>query len=473
MYDCHTSFNLHPEEHAPVDDSRQYESELREVRALVERIKRGDCVLVLGPCVAIRPDDPERTPLEELLARKLLDSIGEQSDSASANLRRAADLHYRQRKDRDELELTVADFYRESAGATTGFHRDLAALPFRLCVSASPDNLMLAAFEAAGKSPQKGYYSFRGAPTPRLSEPKAETPLVYHLFGHYDDPTSLVLTEGDLIEFLVAIVKGEPPLPDHVRSLLAPPAASFLFLGFGFRNWYLRVLLQVMNIYGHRSKAVAFEDKQFFDSPERAQTVGFFSDNHQIDFRQVHWENIAKQLREICEASMPKVVPGVAAARQAQGGHPPKVFLSYASEDRNAVNELAERLEARGIDVWQDINDLRAGDNWNNVVLGVIQHQADYVVVVQTAEMIERVKGVFNREIEVAALQQSEMGERDGMKLHFLIPVKMGECTLLSAFRGVHVIDVSTPAGVDKLAKSIEEDWQRRAQKSSRSAVSV
>lgn len=36
------------------------------LKKLIERIKLGQCVLVLGPRVAIRPDDPERTPLDEL-----------------------------------------------------------------------------------------------------------------------------------------------------------------------------------------------------------------------------------------------------------------------------------------------------------------------------------------------------------------------------------------------------------------------
>jgi len=454
-----------------VDDAPQNENEPREVRALVERIKRGDCVLVLGPRVAIRPDDPERTPLDEILARELLESIGEPAD-ASPNLRRAADIYYRQTKDRDELELAVADFYRRNAGTTSAFHRDLAALPFQLCVSASPDNLMRAAFEAAVKSPQKGYYRFRSAAPSRLSAPRKEAPLVYHLFGNADDPTSLVLTEGDLIEFLVALVKGEPPVPDQVRSRLTPHSASFLFLGFGFQNWYLRVLLQVLNIYGHRSKALAFEDTQFFDSPERAQTVSFFSDDRLIDFRPLRWEAFAKQLRKVYEASASEADDGGCETWQFEG-RPPKVFLSYASEDRGLVNELGDRLEARGIGVWQDDRNLRAGDNWNNVVVNVIQRQADYVVFVQTPAMLSQASGVFNRELELASRRQSEQGEYQGMKFRFLIPLRIGDCELRSDVDQLHVVDVGTEAGVDALAASIAEDWKRRAQIATGAAAGV
>jgi hypothetical protein len=237
--------------------------ERRECRGLVERIKRGDCVLVLGPRVALRESDPAGRPLDEILAGDLLESLGVHGTEAAlppTNLRRAADLHYRMRHDREDLELTVQDFYVREGQSTTDFHRDLAHLPFRLCVSASPDDLMAKAFADAQKEPQKTHYSFKQPQSARLATPTPAKPLVYSLFGHYEDPRSLVLTEGDLIEYLVSIVRGSPPVPDQVRSVLADPTSSFLFLGFGFHNWYLRVLLQVMNVYGHRSKAFAFED---------------------------------------------------------------------------------------------------------------------------------------------------------------------------------------------------------------------
>ena len=54
------------------------------------------------------------------------------------------------------------------------------------------------------------------------------------------------------------------------------------------------------------------------------------------------------------------------------------------------------------------------------------------------------------------------MGEFEGEKLRFVIPVKIGDCALLSSLRGFHVIDVSTDDGVDSLVKSILEDWNRR-----------
>ncbi|MCU1246248.1 MAG: TolB amino-terminal protein [Acidobacteria bacterium] len=141
----------------------------------------------------------------------------------------------------------------------------------------------------------------------------------------------------------------------------------------------------------------------------------------------------------------------------------PLAFISYASENRDRVEALMATLLARGINVWQDRQDLRAGEEWNQKLTRVIQKMVDYVIVLQTEEMLARVEGVFHREIKEAAVRQSGMSEYEGEKLRFLIPVRCGNCGSLSDLRNRHVIDVDAAGGEDALADSILEDWRRRA----------
>jgi hypothetical protein len=82
---------------------------------------------------------------------------------------------------------------------------------------------------------------------------------------------------------------------------------------------------------------------------------------------------------------------------------------------------------------------------------------------VQTPAMTTAIRGVFHREIDAAIERHAEMGEFEGQKLRFLVPVRMGDCALLSSLKNLHVIDVSEADGVDSLIKSILEDWERRA----------
>lgn len=423
-------------------------SELRELRGLVERINRGDCVLVLGSQAAVRASD--HRPFAELLAEEL-------GATDPKNLRRAAEQYLaKRRQDRDEVAAIVRDVY--DSGEITDLHRNLAHLPFRICINASWDNLMTAAFEQAGKAPVTAYYNYKPSPPQRLSAPTAERPLVYHLFGHHEEPLSLVLTEGDLIDYLVAFVKENPPLSDHVRSILDDPSASFLFVGVGFHQWYVRVLLHGMRVYKHNRPTMALEDQPFYSDPEHEQAVGFFSERL-IDIRPLQWDVFAHNLRAAYDEYAQKSAPKPVAARPASAIKGPKAFVSYASEDRDAVEQLAQELEARGIDVWQDKQDLRSGDRWEDVLLDVIGQKVDYVIVVQTAAMARRIEGVYHQEIDAALKRQRRMGFSGDQQLRFLHPVRIGDSPLHPRLKELHVIDA---ADIDSLARSILEDWEHR-----------
>ena len=106
---------------------------------------------------------------------------------------------------------------------------------------------------------------------------------------------------------------------------------------------------------------------------------------------------------------------------------------------------------------------MRAGDKWKDLLLDVINTRVDYVIVVQTPAMTTRISGVFQLEIAAALSHDAEMAEFDHQKLRFLIPVKIGDCALLSSLMDRHVIDVSEAGGVDSLVKSILEDWEKRS----------
>jgi hypothetical protein len=50
----------------------------------------------------------------------------------------------------------------------------------------------------------------------------------------------------------------------------------------------------------------------------------------------------------------------------------PAVFLSYASQDAEAVRRIAEALRAAGVEVWFDQNELVGGDAWDAKIRGQI-----------------------------------------------------------------------------------------------------
>ena len=191
----------------------------------------------------------------------------------------------------------------------------------------------------------------------------------------------------------------------------------------------------------------------------KAGTSSPFIRTIEFEFRRLSWEPFAEQLLQTYLESLPPPQSEKTSA-PALGADAPEAFLSYASEDVEAVAELAENLQANGIKVWRDKTNLRAGARWNEVLQSVIKERVDYVIVVQTIAMTTRITGVFFREIAAAKEKDEDMGEFRGQKLTFLIPVTLGHSQPLGSLKDLHTIDVT--AGIDALVAAIQADWEIR-----------
>ena len=280
----------------------------RDWRRLIEAIRRKRCVLLTGPDVGFDSEDPKMVPLTSKLACRLAELLSPDGRPAqNDDLARVAQTLYNvSGTDRYDLEIEVEEFFKPFALRTTALHRNLAALPFTLCLTTTPDPFLFNAFrETQGKSPIHEFYHYRKNRAIQLSEATENRPIIYNLFGDLHAIDSLVLTETDLLEFLVNIVKAAPALPAFILSQLADNMTSFLFLGFGFQRWYARVLLHVLRTYGHRNRSLALEGASFFEHPERAHTVLFFEQEHKIEFRQHSWLEFAMDLRQRYESQAP------------------------------------------------------------------------------------------------------------------------------------------------------------------------
>lgn len=126
----------------------------------------------------------------------------------------------------------------------------LADLPLPIYLTTSFHNFIEVALMLAGKQPRteicRWNEHLNGLPSVFEADPKyepsPEEPLVYHLHGLDVEPTSLVLTEDDYLDFLVTISKNKGTIPLPVRQALAE--SSLLLLGYGLRHWDFRVIFR-------------------------------------------------------------------------------------------------------------------------------------------------------------------------------------------------------------------------------------
>ena len=171
--------------------------------SLITSLQSGKCVLVLGPDIIADPRQVEtaataesksvRDAFCEYLARQLeeenqkiaepvLFTIAQQYEDltafATVNLKNIA-----------------AGFFRDSGFMPGPLHRKLARCPFNLILTTCHDNLFAEAVSAEHKSPSRYWYHYRGEPRDNRELDMTlspDTPAIYHLFGTFDEPNSLV-----------------------------------------------------------------------------------------------------------------------------------------------------------------------------------------------------------------------------------------------------------------------------------------
>ncbi len=94
------------------------------------------------------------------------------------------------------------------------------------------------------------------------------------------------------------------------------------------------------------------------------------------------------------------------------------VFLSYASQDAEAVKRICDALRAGGIEVWFDQNELVGGDAWDTKIRRQIGECALFLPVI-SATTEARLEGYFRLEWKIAAQRTHTMADEKA----FLLPI--------------------------------------------------
>jgi hypothetical protein len=135
----------------------------------------------------------------------------------------------------------------------------------------------------------------------------------------------------------------------------------------------------------------------------------------------------------------------------------PVVFISHASEDRAVAERVSDELEQNGIGTWLDRHELAGGDEWNALIQRTIGEDVDYVVVLQSANLLAKTRGFVNREIQLAIDRQAEYRPPS----RFLIPAYIDDpANALDLLDRWQSVDVTR--GVDELVRAIRRDRDKR-----------
>jgi hypothetical protein len=134
----------------------------------------------------------------------------------------------------------------------------------------------------------------------------------------------------------------------------------------------------------------------------------------------------------------------------------PKIFISYAKEDQNTVEQLFEQLKKADFDPWLDSVKLSGGENWE-LQIEKAMSESDFVVICLSKNSILKF-GQVQAEWKLA-LEINKKCPEDGV---FLIPLRFDNYPYPESFKKIQYIDYFHEDGINKLINKINEEIKRR-----------
>jgi hypothetical protein len=406
----------------------------RHWKVLLEAIESGTCIPVLGPDLCVVGKDGSRRNLAIDLSRQLAEILLEDKQlkvDDPDNLGLIAQT-FQNELSRDALILEMKTFYEahadRSAQRGDATFECLASLPFPLFVTSRHDGTLSGYLEKQGKQPRTKTYHFHGGQETTLRDlGTAEQPVIYQLYGSFDDGSSLVVAEGDVLDFVRAVVAGDPGLPVDLLNLFRDQ--NLLFLGFGLGGYHLRVLLHVLNLSKSRmsfalENAPVTEGEQVFDHRFHESVVFYTSLGYNfLKLLDTKLETFIEELhrRWIArhpDGAAPPAPPPSPLPRSSDG---PSVFISYVKEDQARAERLFERLREEGLNPWIDKDGLRSGERWSDTLEDTVSKHVDYFIVLQSRALGERKESYVYKEVSIALERQSRRAGR------FIFPIQIDE----------------------------------------------
>jgi hypothetical protein len=211
-----------------------------QIKELVFHIEKQQCLLFLGPeILKIKEISYQQSFLSQLVERQ----------PSGVKFRNEKDglLIFNTEDDRNMVDFVLAEARSSLETPDFTLLDKLIAIPFSAVLSVNADDFYYQRLKNLGYNADTAF--FRGrlhGQSHSEKKPTPNTPLIYNLFGSFEEHESMILDYTDLNKFLKSMMSlSESGLPNVVSDLLMD-AKAFIFCGFEFNKWYSQLLLRLL-----------------------------------------------------------------------------------------------------------------------------------------------------------------------------------------------------------------------------------
>lgn len=337
---------------------------------LLGYIEEGLVVPIVGPGLLATSSPEGDTPYYAHLAVRLAHKIGVPSEDLPRGdeLNEVACRYLARGGQVDDLYSQLFMLSKETTPIPETLLQLASIWPLRLFVTTTFDSLLERALNQVrfGGSPMTEVlrYSLTKVDDLKRSISESERPLVYYLFGQLKSIPDFAVTHEDILEFVHSLQSETRHPPNLYKEL---EDRSLLILGSGFSDWLARFFLRAP-----RRERLSAGNKRpsFVVDPEIAGDSNLilflnrFSRGTRVFPALGPVEFVAELYRRWTDAHPLPPQPSESRVSAAPSRENPFVFLSYASEDRPAVERIRQALAEARVDVFFDKEGLEGGENW-------------------------------------------------------------------------------------------------------------
>jgi SOS-response transcriptional repressor LexA len=133
-----------------------------------------------------------------------------------------------------------------------------------------------------------------------------------------------------------------------------------------------------------------------------------------------------------------------------------QIFLSYAREDKEKVENLYQELSDSGFKPWMDKKDILPGERWKSCIQKAIR-RSDFFLACLSPNSVNR-RGFLQKEIKYALDIWQEKLEDD----IYLIPIRLEDCEVPESLREFQWVNLFEKNGWTQLVKAIQVGMERR-----------
>ncbi len=399
-------------------------------------------VPVIGQSLSLVPGDAGvLQPVNQVLAGRLAEQLGIPEDKLPPKftLNDVVCAYPSFHSVPSSIYAELREVFEQSKFAVPDVLRKLAQIPaFQLFVTTSFDGLMKRALEHERTSLATYTYFPKSKVDLEPAALQKNQTVLFEMFGHVSSALDeYTLSEDDLLEFARAL-QTDPQRPAQLLSAMG--RSHILLLGTGFPDWLARFFLRTLKdnrIRSQRGRQEFIVDEATLADPKLQEFIKYFSRETTV-IPTADVAGFVDALHNQWFQMYPSAEPGVAdvAASQTSTAHDDQaasVFVSYASEDYAAVQNIKESLEQQGWNVWLDKDGgLAAGDDYERKIRLQIQASAIFIPVIsQNTENTPPGQGRFFRREWNWAIER--LPDFTGMNWEFIVPVTLDQIEIRSA----------------------------------------